>query len=218
MYQLEDCWSHKDASINSLFGRIASLRGARNPHVPERTFRLLRAARLALHPEKRIYRSAQSQRSRVRLALPQPLYLLRSSSGEDTGLSTQVRGFDSRTKHHYFRGLVQLEEHRTLTANVAGSIPASSANFFGALTHWLSTCLSSRMKSVRFRYASPTVACAPLVQSVHTLDHTKDVLRGEFASSTNHYPSSPIGRGDGLRSRAVGVRISGWVPIFLTRP
>jgi hypothetical protein len=111
-----------------------------------------------------------SQRARVRVALPQPrLYLLRSSSGEDTGLSTQVRGFDSRTKHHYFRGLVQLKEHRTLTANVAGSSPASSANFFGALTHWLSTCLSSRMKSVRFRYASPTVLCAPLAQSARTL-------------------------------------------------
>ena len=38
--------------INSLFGRTAALPGARNPHVPERTFRLLRAVRLAFHPEK----------------------------------------------------------------------------------------------------------------------------------------------------------------------
>ena len=37
--------------INPFFGRIASLRGARNPHVPGRTFRLLCAARLALQPE-----------------------------------------------------------------------------------------------------------------------------------------------------------------------
>ena len=43
--------------INPFFGRIALLRGAKtlrvqqNPHVPERTFRLLRVARLALHPE-----------------------------------------------------------------------------------------------------------------------------------------------------------------------
>jgi len=33
-------------------GRIALLRGARNPHVPGRTLRLLRAARLTLHPQK----------------------------------------------------------------------------------------------------------------------------------------------------------------------
>ena len=39
------------APINPLFGQISSLHRARNPHVPERTFRLLRAARLELHPE-----------------------------------------------------------------------------------------------------------------------------------------------------------------------
>jgi hypothetical protein len=38
---------------------------------------------------------------------------------------------------------------------------------FGALTHWLSTCLSSRMKSVRFRYASPT-HCLPGETGRHT--------------------------------------------------
>ena len=43
---------HKGTPINPFFGRIASLCGARNPHVPVSTFRLLRAARLALHPEK----------------------------------------------------------------------------------------------------------------------------------------------------------------------
>ena len=48
----------KGNSINPLFGRIASLWGARNPHVPGRTFRSLRAPRLALHPEQRISRSA----------------------------------------------------------------------------------------------------------------------------------------------------------------
>jgi hypothetical protein len=46
--------------VNPLIGRIASLCGARNPHVPGRTFRLLRAARLALHPEKRIFRRSQN--------------------------------------------------------------------------------------------------------------------------------------------------------------
>ena len=51
-------------SINSLFGRTAALRGAnalraqQNSHVSGRTFRLLRAVRLAFHPEKRISRSA----------------------------------------------------------------------------------------------------------------------------------------------------------------
>ena len=39
-------------SKNSFLGRIASLRGARNPHVRTSTFRLLRAARLALDPDK----------------------------------------------------------------------------------------------------------------------------------------------------------------------
>ena len=39
-------------SKNSLLGRIVSLLGARNLHVPKRTFRLLRAARLTLHPDK----------------------------------------------------------------------------------------------------------------------------------------------------------------------
>jgi hypothetical protein len=53
--------------INSLFGRIASLLCARNPHVPLSTFRLLRASRLALHPEKRIYMDAQKKYSRKTL-------------------------------------------------------------------------------------------------------------------------------------------------------
>ena len=43
--------SVKGIPINPFFGRIASLRSARNPHVPGRTFRLLCATRLALHPE-----------------------------------------------------------------------------------------------------------------------------------------------------------------------
>ena len=37
-------------SKNCVVGRIAWLRGARNPHVPGRTLRLLRAPRLTLHP------------------------------------------------------------------------------------------------------------------------------------------------------------------------
>ncbi len=45
-------------SKNSFVGRIVSLHRARNPHVPGRTFRKLRALRLTLHPQKRIFRSA----------------------------------------------------------------------------------------------------------------------------------------------------------------
>ena len=41
----------KGTPINPFFRRIALLRRARNPHVPGRAFRLLRALRLALHPE-----------------------------------------------------------------------------------------------------------------------------------------------------------------------
>ena len=44
----------KGTSINPLFGQIASLWGARNPHVPGRTFRKLRALPMlpnsAAHP------------------------------------------------------------------------------------------------------------------------------------------------------------------------
>jgi hypothetical protein len=59
--------------------------------------------------------------------------------------------------------------------------------YLGALTHWLSTCLSSRTKSVRFRYASPT----------HSLP-------GE------------TGRHTCLRSRrmSIRVRVSGKAPTF----
>ena len=39
-------------SNNSFVGRIVSSRGARNPHVPGRTFRLLRSGLLTLHPQK----------------------------------------------------------------------------------------------------------------------------------------------------------------------
>ena len=39
-------------SKNSFVGRIVSLRCAHNPDVPGRTFRLLRAPRLTLHPQK----------------------------------------------------------------------------------------------------------------------------------------------------------------------
>ena len=45
-------------SKNSFVERIVSLRSARNPHVPGRTFRLLRAPRLTLHPQKCIFRDA----------------------------------------------------------------------------------------------------------------------------------------------------------------
>ncbi len=41
-------------SNNSFVGRIALSRGARNPHVPERTFRLLRSGLLALHPKNEL--------------------------------------------------------------------------------------------------------------------------------------------------------------------
>ncbi len=40
----------RETLIKWLRRRIAALRSARNPHVPGRTFRFLRAARLALHP------------------------------------------------------------------------------------------------------------------------------------------------------------------------
>ena len=45
-------------SKNSFVGRIVSLHRARNPHVPGRTLRLLRALRLTLHPQKQIFRGA----------------------------------------------------------------------------------------------------------------------------------------------------------------
>lgn len=66
----------------------------------------------------------------------------------------------------------------------SGGCAKQSEQVFGALVQWLNTSLSRRIRSVRFRYASPIISCPP----------------------------SPIGRGDGLRSRAVGVRISGRVP------
>ena len=37
---------------------MVSSRGARNPHVPEPTFRLLRSGLLILHPQKRTFRGA----------------------------------------------------------------------------------------------------------------------------------------------------------------
>ena len=40
---------------NLIFGRIAALRGARNPHVLNCTFRFLRAACLALHPKSKVF-------------------------------------------------------------------------------------------------------------------------------------------------------------------
>ena len=53
--------SIKGISKNTFVGRIVSLHRARNPHVPERTLRLLRALRLTLHPQKRIFRGALKQ-------------------------------------------------------------------------------------------------------------------------------------------------------------
>ena len=44
--------SVKGTSNNPFVGRIVSSRGARNPHVPERTLRLLRSGLLTLHPQK----------------------------------------------------------------------------------------------------------------------------------------------------------------------
>jgi hypothetical protein len=41
-----------ETPIEWLLRRVTSLRGARNPHVPVRTLRLLRAARLVLHPSR----------------------------------------------------------------------------------------------------------------------------------------------------------------------
>ena len=40
---------------NKIFRRIATLRGAQNPHVQPRTLRFLRAARLALQPKDLIF-------------------------------------------------------------------------------------------------------------------------------------------------------------------
>ena len=40
---------------NTIFRRIAALRGARNPHVQLRTFQFLRAVRLALQPKDLIF-------------------------------------------------------------------------------------------------------------------------------------------------------------------
>ena len=48
----------KGTSKNTFVGRIVLLHRARNPHVPGRTFWLLRALRLTLHPQKRIFRGA----------------------------------------------------------------------------------------------------------------------------------------------------------------
>jgi hypothetical protein len=42
--------------------------------------------------------------------------------------------------------------HAMVVKGVNNEIP-----FFGALTHWLSTCLSNRMKRVRFPHASPLI-------------------------------------------------------------
>ena len=55
--------------INSFVGRTAALHSARNPHVPERTFRLLRAVRLAFHPEKSIFKSALASIADYTLAI-----------------------------------------------------------------------------------------------------------------------------------------------------
>ena len=48
----------EDDAKNSFVGRIMSLHRARNPHVSGRTYRLLRALRLTLHPQKRIFSDA----------------------------------------------------------------------------------------------------------------------------------------------------------------
>lgn len=40
--------------LKIFFRRIATLRGARNPHVFQHTFLFLRSVRLALHPEKSV--------------------------------------------------------------------------------------------------------------------------------------------------------------------
>ena len=54
-------------SKNTFVGRIVTLHRARNPHVPERTLRLLCALRLTLHPQKRIFRGAHKEISSVAL-------------------------------------------------------------------------------------------------------------------------------------------------------
>ena len=48
----------KGVTKNTFVGRMVSLHRARNPYLPGRTFRLLRALRLTLHPQKRIFSDA----------------------------------------------------------------------------------------------------------------------------------------------------------------
>jgi hypothetical protein len=68
--------------------------------------------------------------------------------------------------------------HAMVVQGVNNEIP-----FFGALTHWLSTCLSNRMKRVRFPHASPRLSIAPLAQSWQTRH-----------AQTVDVPSSTLGR------------------------
>ena len=49
-----------------------------------------------------------------------------SSSGQDTGFSTQRHGFDSRWERH--AAVAQMAEHLICNHVVAGSIPASGSN------------------------------------------------------------------------------------------
>ena len=53
----------KGTSNNAFVGRIVSSRGARNPHVPGRTLRLLCSGLLTLHPQKCIIRGALKRKS-----------------------------------------------------------------------------------------------------------------------------------------------------------
>lgn len=57
----------------------------------------------------------------------------------------------------------------------------------GALTHWLSACLSSRTKGVRFSYASPPTFCTAGAIWQTRLAQTQDVLRSNRRRCTSRF-------------------------------
>ena len=85
------CNRLKGTSKNSFVGRIVSSNveneRARNPHVTGRTFRLLRALRLTLHRQKRIFRGALKRSTMIALTTISLAALSASAQALDTTIT-----------------------------------------------------------------------------------------------------------------------------------
>jgi hypothetical protein len=87
-------------------------------------------------------------------------------------------------------------------------------SFSCALLAQSADALASNARCSPFESEAMHHIYVPVVQTVDTASLNLALMHVQIVPGTPHYPPSPIGRGDGLRSRAIGVRISGWVPIF----